>query len=192
MPEPTDADLSALPPTPLGLYRHYKGGWYEVIDTVRCSETLQPQVLYRALYGGFGLWVRPAAMFNESGEFAGAHQRRFAPCGHDHAVLQVPGGFGIVAVDGDLRMTHPVLGEDRRRHGRAHELDQVVTVGEVVLLAQRGSVPADDVLGEGVGEIVPVLGVQRPQIAVFHPFDRLDRFQICHARHCNTPTGLLN
>lgn len=79
MSDPTDTDLSALPATPPGLYRHYKGGWYEVIDTVRCSETLQPQVLYRALYGGFGLWVRPAAMFNESGAFAGAQQRRFAP-----------------------------------------------------------------------------------------------------------------
>jgi len=79
MSDPTDTDLSALPATPPGLYRHYKGGWYEVIDTVRCSETLQPQVLYRALYGGFGLWVRPAAMFNESGAFAGTQQRRFAP-----------------------------------------------------------------------------------------------------------------
>ena len=75
----TDDDLPELIRTPPGLYRHYKGGWYEVIDTVRCSETLQPQVLYRALYGGFGLWVRPAAMFNESGAFAGAQQRRFAP-----------------------------------------------------------------------------------------------------------------
>ena len=45
----TDDDLPPLIPTPPGLYRHYKGGWYEVIDTVRCSETLQPLVLYRAL-----------------------------------------------------------------------------------------------------------------------------------------------
>jgi hypothetical protein len=87
MPEPTDTDLSALPTTPPGLYRHYKGRWYEVIDTVRCSETLQPQVLYRALYGGFGLWVRPAAMFMESGDFAGAHQARFTPV--DLAALRI-------------------------------------------------------------------------------------------------------
>jgi hypothetical protein len=87
MPEPTDTDLSALSATPPGLYRHYKGGWYEVIDTVRCSETLQPQVLYRALYGGFGLWVRPAAMFMESGDFAGAHQARFTPV--DLAALRI-------------------------------------------------------------------------------------------------------
>lgn len=73
----TDQDLPPLTPTPPGLYRHYKGGWYEVIDTVRCSETLQPRVLYRALYGGFGLWVRPSAMFNETAVFEGREQPRF-------------------------------------------------------------------------------------------------------------------
>lgn len=78
----TDHDLPPLTPTPPGLYRHYKGGWYEVIDTVRCSETLQAMVLYRALYGaglaGGGLWVRPAAMFHERGLFDGREQPRFA------------------------------------------------------------------------------------------------------------------
>jgi len=74
-----DNDLAPLTPTPPGLYRHYKGGWYEVLDTVRCSETLQGMTLYRALYGGFGLWVRPAAMFEETAEFMGRVQRRFTP-----------------------------------------------------------------------------------------------------------------
>ncbi len=41
----TDHDLPALNATPPGLYRHYKGGWYEVLDTVRCSETLQGMTL---------------------------------------------------------------------------------------------------------------------------------------------------
>ena len=79
MSAPTDHDLPPLNATPPGLYRHYKGGWYEVIDTVRCSETLQGMTLYRALYGGFGLWVRPAAMFNATAEFEGRTQRRFQP-----------------------------------------------------------------------------------------------------------------
>lgn len=72
-----DNDLLPLHPTPPGLYRHYKGGWYEVIDTVRCSETLQGMTLYRALYGGFGFWVRPSSMFNETGVFDGRTQPRF-------------------------------------------------------------------------------------------------------------------
>ncbi len=82
----TDQDLPTPNTTPPGLYRHYKGGWYSVIDTVRCSETLQSMTLYRARYGSFGLWVRPAAMFNERGVFEGRHQHRFTR--HDPA--QVP------------------------------------------------------------------------------------------------------
>lgn len=48
-----------------GKYRHFKGNLYEVIGTARHSETLEPMVVYRALYGEGGLWVRPAAMWNE-------------------------------------------------------------------------------------------------------------------------------
>ena len=76
-PTPTNPKLPPLEPTPPGLYRHYKGGWYEVLDTVRCSETLAGMTLYRALYGDFGLWVRPAAMFAEVGAFLGKTQPRF-------------------------------------------------------------------------------------------------------------------
>ena len=60
----TDETLPPLITTPKGRYRHYKGGLYEVVGTVRHSETLEPMTLYRALYGEQGLWVRPAAMFN--------------------------------------------------------------------------------------------------------------------------------
>lgn len=71
-----------LPPLieiPPGLYRHYKGMLYEVIGTVRHSETLEPMTLYRALYGEHGLWVRPASMFNETVVIDGVKQPRFAP-----------------------------------------------------------------------------------------------------------------
>ncbi len=70
-----------LPPlitTPPGKYRHYKGMEYEVVGTVRHSESLEPMTLYRALYGERGLWVRPAAMFNESVVIDGVLQPRFA------------------------------------------------------------------------------------------------------------------
>ena len=70
-----------LPPlivTPPGLYRHYKGMLYEVVGTVRHSESMEPMTLYRALYGDKGLWVRPAAMFNEQVVIDGIRQPRFA------------------------------------------------------------------------------------------------------------------
>ncbi len=48
-----------------GRYRHYKGNEYEVIGCARHSETEEELVVYRALYGDRGLWVRPRAMFME-------------------------------------------------------------------------------------------------------------------------------
>jgi hypothetical protein len=71
----------SLPPLieiPPGLYRHYKGLLYEVIGTARHSESLEPMTLYRALYGEHGLWVRPAAMFQEEVDIDGIRQPRFA------------------------------------------------------------------------------------------------------------------
>ncbi len=73
----TDHALPPLIVTPPGRYRHYKGMDYEVVGTVRHSETLEPLTLYRALYGEQGLWVRPAAMFNEDVMIDGIQQPRF-------------------------------------------------------------------------------------------------------------------
>ncbi len=49
-----------------GKYRHFKGRDYALIGIARHSETLEPMVVYRALYGEGGLWVRPAEMWNET------------------------------------------------------------------------------------------------------------------------------
>ena len=73
-----EPDLPPLVVTPPGLYRHYKGGMYEVVGTVRHSEDLSPMTLYRALYGENGLWVRPAAMFNETVVIDGVTKPRFS------------------------------------------------------------------------------------------------------------------
>lgn len=60
-----------------GKYRHFKGNEYEVIGTARHSETLEEMVVYRQLYGQGGLWVRPAAMWNETVERDGKTYKRF-------------------------------------------------------------------------------------------------------------------
>jgi hypothetical protein len=73
----TDDDLPPLPATPTGRFRHYKGGEYEVVGVVRHSETLEPMVLYRPLYGAGGLWVRPHGMFLEDVVIDGVRQPRF-------------------------------------------------------------------------------------------------------------------
>ena len=61
-----------------GRYRHYKGNEYEVTGMARHSETLEWMVVYRALYGEGGLWVRPAAMFIENVAVNGSSVPRFA------------------------------------------------------------------------------------------------------------------
>ena len=66
---------------PLGRYRHFKGKEYEVIGIATHSETMEPMVVYRALYGEMGLWVRPAAMWNETVERDGVIYRRFTYVG---------------------------------------------------------------------------------------------------------------
>ena len=62
-----------------GIYRHFKGNRYEVIGLANHSETMEPMVVYRALYGEGGLWVRPASMWNETIERDGKVFMRFTP-----------------------------------------------------------------------------------------------------------------
>ena len=62
-----------------GKYRHFKGGLYEVIGIASHSETMEPMVVYKALYGEHGLWVRPAAMWNEIVDKSEYHGPRFIP-----------------------------------------------------------------------------------------------------------------
>ena len=64
-----------------GKYRHFKGGEYELIEVAKHSETLEPMVVYRALYGEGGLWVRPAAMWNEHVDKENYHGPRFTYIG---------------------------------------------------------------------------------------------------------------
>lgn len=61
----------------LGKYRHFKGNEYEVVGIAKNSETLEEMVVYRALYGDGGLWVRPSSMWNETVERDGKTFKRF-------------------------------------------------------------------------------------------------------------------
>lgn len=65
----------------LGKYRHFKGNEYEVIALATHSETGERMVVYRALYGENGVWVRPASMWNERVERDGKVFPRFTYIG---------------------------------------------------------------------------------------------------------------
>ena len=60
-----------------GIYKHFKGGMYEVIGVAKHSETLDEMVVYKALYGDGDIWVRPIEMFTELVNFGGEYVNRF-------------------------------------------------------------------------------------------------------------------
>ncbi len=60
-----------------GVYRHYKGNRYQVLYLAKQSETLEDMVVYQALYGEYGIWVRPASMWNETVDYQGKQVKRF-------------------------------------------------------------------------------------------------------------------
>ena len=62
-----------------GLYRHFKGNLYRLLYVAKHSETLEEMVVYQALYGEQGIWVRPASMWNEHIERDGYSGPRFSP-----------------------------------------------------------------------------------------------------------------
>lgn len=61
----------------LGKYRHFKGAEYKLLGIATHSETLEPMVIYQALYGQQNLWVRPAAMWTETVDKDDYHGPRF-------------------------------------------------------------------------------------------------------------------
>ena len=66
-----------------GIYRHFKGNEYEVIGIGKHCETLEEMVIYRALYGDGGYWVRPAKMWNEEVVRDGKTYTRFTYIGEE-------------------------------------------------------------------------------------------------------------
>lgn len=73
----------------LGVYRHYKGNLYQVLGISRHSETLEPHVVYQALYGDYGLWVRPRGLFTSVVETEEGAVPRFAYVGPSVAAMPV-------------------------------------------------------------------------------------------------------
>ena len=75
------ANMPALPDIASGRYRHFKGNEYRVLHLARHSETCEPMVVYQALYGEGGIWVRPASMWLEHVERDGYSGPRFVRVG---------------------------------------------------------------------------------------------------------------
>lgn len=74
MPAAKEHSLQVITP---GIYQHFKGNQYQVVEIARHSESLDEHVVYKALYGEFGLWIRPLSMFAETIERDGKRIERF-------------------------------------------------------------------------------------------------------------------
>ena len=70
-------------------YRHFKGNLYRVLHIAKHSETLEDMVVYQAMYGERGIWVRPLAMFKEEIERDGKTVRRFSPISSEEAEKEI-------------------------------------------------------------------------------------------------------
>ncbi len=66
-----------------GTYKHFKGNEYMVLHIASHSETMEPMVVYQALYGDGGVWVRPFSMWNDIVEYNGKMVKRFEFCGKE-------------------------------------------------------------------------------------------------------------
>ena len=66
-------------------YRHFKGNVYRVLHIAKHSETLEDMVVYQAMYGERGVWVRPKSMFNDEIVRDGKTFRRFSPISAEEA-----------------------------------------------------------------------------------------------------------
>jgi len=98
-----------------GMYQHFKGNYYEVLCIARHSETSGPMVVYRALYGDGGVWVRPADMWNETVERDGHTFARFRKVSQAERVSFYEALFDEVSAAGDSRTNEiiSVAGDSR-------------------------------------------------------------------------------
>lgn len=67
-------------------YKHFKGNIYKVLHVAKHSETLEDFIVYQAMYGEYGIWVRPKAMFEETITRNGQTFRRFSPISEEEAL----------------------------------------------------------------------------------------------------------
>ena len=146
LPTYEEAMAAILP----GRYRHFKGREYEVIGIARHSETEEPMVVYRALYGEHGLWVRPASMWNETVERGGKTYKRFYHLDRIERVEKYERLFDEVAVAPDAEKLR--LLEAYYTSGKWREDYEADERGELPPDLKRG-VLSQDALYDSLGRL---------------------------------------
>ena len=122
-------------------YRHFKGNVYRVLHIAKHSETLEDIVVYQAMYGERGVWVRPRAMFEENIERDGKIFRRFEPVSTEEAE-KIIGDAKISASDDALKVGQSVVMMDSDLRGK------IVALGRKVKIELDDGLTIDAAYGE--------------------------------------------
>lgn len=119
-----------------GIYRHFKGGRYELLDFARHSESEEMMVVYRALYGDKELWVRPLSMWNEQIERDGKRYTRFLP---EEEFLKQRAMENEEMVDEKKSLLKRIYGYDSFREGQEEVVDAVLSGRDTLAILPTGA-----------------------------------------------------
>lgn len=171
-----------------GIYRHFKGKRYELVDFAQHSETLETMVVYRALYGEGGLWVRPLSMWSEKVERDGKTFTRFVPEDEYLKMQQQSANPGHDSEEcascGKRDILRKVYGYESFREGQEEVIDSVLSGRDTLAILPTGA-------GKSICYQLPAL--MMPGVAlVVSPLISLMKDQVNALTQAGVPAAYLN